>query len=53
MTVAATKMVVADSESELMGIYNEALAEIDSLGARDVEAALTAEHKYQMAQMGK
>ena len=53
MAVAATKMVVADSESELMSIYDEALVEIDRLGARDVEAALTAEHKKQLAQLGK
>jgi len=53
MAVAAAKMVVADSDNELMDIYNEALAEIDSLGAKDVEAALTAEHMKQLAQLGK
>ena len=53
MTVAASRMVVADSDSDLMNIYNQALAEIDSLGARDVEAALTAEHKQQLAQLGR
>jgi hypothetical protein len=53
MAVAASRMVVADSADELMDIYNAALEEIDSLGAREVEAALTAEHQKQLVQLGR
>ena len=52
MAVAASRMVVADSADELMDIYNAALEEIDRLGARDVEAALTEEHGRQLTQLG-
>lgn len=53
MTKAALKLVTAKSEEEFNTTYENAIKELDTLGAGKVEDALTAEFKKQLQILGK
>lgn len=53
MTKGAMKLVTAKSDEEFTTIYDNAIKEIDSLGASKVEDAFTAEYKKQLEILGK
>lgn len=49
---AGMKMITAASQEEFDQLYRDCIAEIERMGAADVNAALTAEHQAQCAALG-